>query len=43
MVEAALLQSGGVVKTAADRIGWSRQKLRRRIVALGISSAGNRG
>jgi len=42
MVEAALRQSHGVVKAAAERIGWSRQKLRRRMVALRISRTGNR-
>jgi DNA-binding NtrC family response regulator len=42
MIEAALRRSNGVVKTAADRIGWTRQKLRRRMVALGITRVGIR-
>lgn len=36
MIEAALAEAGGVVARAAARIGWSRQKLQRRMAALGI-------
>ncbi len=36
MIEAALAEAGGVVSRAAARIGWSRQKLQRRMAALGI-------
>jgi DNA-binding NtrC family response regulator len=37
MIELALSRSGGVIAYAARRIGWSRQKLYRRIRVLGIS------
>jgi DNA-binding NtrC family response regulator len=40
MVETALRESGGSVAEAAARIGWSRQKLYRRISALGIRRRG---
>lgn len=36
MVETALRRSGGVLTEAAARIGWSRQKLLRRMTALGV-------
>jgi hypothetical protein len=36
MIEAALRSSGGVLSHAAAAIGWSRQKLTRRMTALGI-------
>jgi len=36
MIESALEQSGGSVTLAAGRIGWSRQKLYRRMTALGF-------
>jgi sigma-54-dependent transcriptional regulator len=36
MIEAALRQNGGVASHAAAAIGWSRQKLARRMAALGI-------
>jgi DNA-binding NtrC family response regulator len=41
MIEAALRRSGGVVSHAASCIGWSRQKLSRRMIALRIPRAGN--
>ena len=37
MIESALLVSGGSVTVAAAAIGWSRQKLYRRMAKLGIS------
>jgi len=36
MIEAALRQNGGVASHAAAAIGWSRQKLARRMETLGI-------
>lgn len=36
MIEAALAEAGGVVSRAAARIGWSRQKLQRRMAVLGV-------
>ncbi len=36
MVEAALREAGGSIAAAAREIGWSRQKLYRRMEALGI-------
>lgn len=36
MVERALLEAGGSISGAALRIGWTRQKLYRRIAALGL-------
>ncbi len=36
MIETALREAGGVVTSAAARIGWSRQKLYRRMKGLGI-------
>ena len=38
MIEIALRSSGGVIAYAARRIGWSRQKLYRRIRVLGITA-----
>jgi DNA-binding NtrC family response regulator len=38
MVERALLESGGSIAGAALRIGWTRQKLYRRIAALGVEA-----
>jgi DNA-binding NtrC family response regulator len=40
MITAALDQARGSVTAAAARIGWSRQKLYRRLAALGISRSG---
>ncbi len=36
MIELALGEAGGVVSRAAAKIGWSRQKLQRRMAALGV-------
>jgi len=36
MIRAALAASSGSRTLAAARIGWTRQKLRRRMLALGI-------
>ena len=36
MIESALRQSGGVVSHAAAAIGWTRQKLARRMAVVGI-------
>ncbi|HKQ60894.1 MAG TPA: sigma-54 dependent transcriptional regulator [Candidatus Polarisedimenticolaceae bacterium] len=41
MVAAALRASGGSVTAAAQRIGWSRQKLYRRIRALELAQVGS--
>jgi len=40
MIEAALRRTGGVISHAASCIGWSRQKLTRRMAALGITRTG---
>jgi DNA-binding NtrC family response regulator len=37
MLESALREAGGNVARAAGRIGWTRQKLYRRMVALGVA------
>jgi len=37
MIEAALRRTGGVASHAAAAIGWSRQKLARRMAALGVA------
>ncbi len=37
MIEDALAATGGVVTEAAARIGWTRQKLNRRMRALGVA------
>jgi DNA-binding NtrC family response regulator len=42
MIETALREAGGVVARAAARIGWSRQKLQRRMAALGVQRPGGR-
>jgi len=36
MIEGAMRDNGGVASHAAAAIGWSRQKLARRMAALGI-------
>jgi DNA-binding NtrC family response regulator len=36
MIEAALRDAGGSIARAATRIGWSRQKLYRRMDALAV-------
>jgi DNA-binding NtrC family response regulator len=37
MIETALRRAGGSVAGAASRIGWSRQKLYRRMAALAVA------
>jgi DNA-binding NtrC family response regulator len=36
MIAGALATSGGSMTRAALRIGWTRQKLHRRMIALGL-------
>ncbi|HEX5045030.1 MAG TPA: sigma 54-interacting transcriptional regulator [Candidatus Polarisedimenticolaceae bacterium] len=40
MIRAALAASSGSMTLAAARIGWTRQKLRRRMLALGLRAPG---
>jgi DNA-binding NtrC family response regulator len=41
MIRAALARCGGSVPRAAGRIGWTRQKLHRRMHALGLRASGD--